>query len=264
VAKIYDTTIFFNEVEMLELRLNILDPVVDYFVIVEAAETHSGQPKPYNFLANQERFDRWLHKIIYVQIDDLTGDGRNSWQREAYHRARIADGLTEARPQDWIIVSDVDEIAHPAMVATLKDVPRECQAVKLELDFYYYDFNHRVREGWAIGAYRWGREQDPNKIRTCASGKPVDFALRDSGWHFSWFNGTQAILDKHAAFMHANDPVIRDMPRDPALVAAKVQAGQDLFDRPGFAIDRVPLSPTLPKYVLDNIEHYRALGWVAE
>lgn len=252
---------FYAETDMLDLRLNILNDVVDYFVICEAAETHSGQPKPYNFLAALDRFECFLPKLIYIQVPDLTGPGRNSWERERYHRARIADGLTEARPQDWIIVSDVDEIAHPAVVATLPVVPRECQVVKLELDFYYYSFNHRVRQGWAIGASRWGAEKDPNKIRTCASGKPIE--LRDAGWHLSYFTTPEGVIDKVNAFMHHADPGVGDLPRDAAYIGAKMQAGVDLYGR-DLTIDRVPLSPTLPRYVLDNIEHYRALGWVAE
>ncbi len=192
-------------------------------------------------------------------MDDLTGPGRNSWERERYHRARIADGLTEARPSDWVIVGDCDEIAAPQVVADLRLRGTHVSSVKFELAMYYYNFNHPVQQGWAIGASRWWEERDPNLIRTCAYGPAVTY--EDAGWHFSWFNGTQAILDKQAAFMHAHDPIIRDMPRDPAWIAAKVEAGQDLFNRPNFVIDHAPLSPRLPQYVLDHVEIYRAMGW---
>jgi hypothetical protein len=251
---------FYNELDMLELRFNILDEVVDHFVVCEAAETHSGQPKPYTFADHQARFQRWRDKLIYVQVDDLSGAGRNSWERERYHRARIADGLIGVSAEDWVIVGDCDEIAHPAVVASLKDVPLDCAAVKLEMDFYYYDFNHRVQQGWAIGAYRWGAEKDPNKIRTCASGRPIE--LRDAGWHFSYMGGAEMVLSKIQSFMHAND-IAKDVPRDVDWIKQRIDAGQDLYDR-DLVIDRVPLASTLPPYVLDNIDHYRTLGWVAE
>lgn len=249
---------FYNEIDMLELRMNILDPVVDHFVVCEAAETHSGQPKPYNFAAQQARFDRFRHKIVYVQVDDLTGAGRNSWERERYHRARIADGLFDAQPDDWVIVGDCDEIPDPECVGYLKDLPPEADVIKFELAMYYYDLHHRVQQGWAIGAMRHRRESDPNKIRTCVH-QPWD-VYEPAGWHFSYFGGPAQVVQKVDAFMHAADPVIRDLPRDPAYIAAKIQAGVDLYGR-DLVIDRVPLADTLPRYVLDHIETYRAMGW---
>lgn len=250
---------------MLETRFHILEDVVDHFVVCEAAETHSGGPKPYHFMANRARFEPWAGQIIYLQVPDLTGPGRNSWERERYHRARIADGLLDAREDDWIIVADCDEIPSPEAVAELKGRYWMTRA-RLELAMYYYDLNHRVRQGWAIGAYRRAVEPDPNRIRACADGQAAELAAPGhdkAGWHFSWFGGPRAMVDKVDAFMHHADPVIRDLPRDPAYIAEKVVAGLDLFDRPNFVIERVPLSDDLPRYILDNLEYYRQLGWIA-
>ena len=81
MPEIWDTMIFFNEIEMLELRLNILDEVVDHFVIVEATETHSGNPKPLNLLAHWDRFKPFHSKIVYVNAGELSNGNRNSWQK---------------------------------------------------------------------------------------------------------------------------------------------------------------------------------------
>lgn len=239
---------------MLETRFHILDDVVDYFVVCEAEETHSGQPKPLNVLANWDRFKPWHNKIIYVNAGKL--GNQNSWVRELNHRSKISEGLTGAQDGDWIIVADVDEIPHPDRAADLRNLSAD--GIKFELDLYYYDLNHRVSQGWAIGACRMMYGHDPNTIRTQ---RGIHSATLHGGWHFSWFSGTQAILDKQAAFMHFNDPIIRDMPRDPAWVAGRVTAGTDLFDRAGFVIERVPLTDTLPRYILDHIDEYRAKGW---
>jgi beta-1,4-mannosyl-glycoprotein beta-1,4-N-acetylglucosaminyltransferase len=69
---IYDCFIFFNELDILELRLNILDPVVDYFVLCESSYTHSGKSKPFYFEEHkhEERFAPFLHKIIHLKITD--------------------------------------------------------------------------------------------------------------------------------------------------------------------------------------------------
>jgi beta-1,4-mannosyl-glycoprotein beta-1,4-N-acetylglucosaminyltransferase len=252
---VYDCCMFYRELDMLEARLNILDSVVDHFVVCEAAETHSGQPKPFYFLENMRRFEHFLDKIIYVQVDDLTGPGRNSWQREHFHRECIAQGLTEAQPFDLVIVGDCDEIPNPDVIANL--VATNMPGALLEMEFYYYDLNHRVREGWAIGAMRWGLEHDPNHIRTGA-GHHLPH-IDNAGWHFSYFLSPEGVVDKVDAFMHHAD-VARDMPRDPKWVAQQMLAGVDLFGRT-IQIDKVPLANNLPKYLLENLEKYQ--GWVA-
>ncbi len=257
MAKVYDCVMFFNELDMLELRLNILNDVVDYFVVCEAEETHSGQPKRLNFLDNHDRFRQWQNKIIYVNAGELSNGNRNSWQREYYHRTRISEGLHSAERQDWIIVSDCDEIPKPSAIKHIKD--SGLQAVKLELDFYYYDFNHRVAQGWAVGAYRHWIEGDPNKIRTCAGYNPM--TINNAGWHFSYFGGAQAIIEKHAAFMHHADPGVGDLPHDVTYISDRIEANLDLYGR-DLKVERVPTADTLPRYVLDNAEKYRTMGWL--
>lgn len=259
---VYDCVMFFNELDMLATRMHILDPVVDFFVVCEAAETHSGKPKPYYLqraIDHSTRFNPFLDKLIYVQIDDLTGPGRNAWEREYFQRSCIAKGLDKARPNDLIVVADCDEIPNPDTIKLLVD--SNAPGAKLEMDVYYYDLNHRRREGWAIGAMRWIIEEEPNKIRRLA-GHEWAPQLWNAGWHFCYFGGAQAIVEKVDAFMHAND-VARDIPRDAEWIKQRVDAGQDLYARPA-QIEQVPLADDLPRYILDNLEQYRAMGWVRE
>jgi beta-1,4-mannosyl-glycoprotein beta-1,4-N-acetylglucosaminyltransferase len=259
MTETWDTVILFNELDMLELRLNILDDVVDHFVICEATETHSGLPKPLNLLANWDRFKPFHRKIVYINAGELSNGNRNSWQREYYHRTCITQGLHNAQPNDFVIVSDVDEIPDPEAVSYLKQLPQEADVIKFELAMYYYDMNHRVDQGWAVAAMRFWREMDPNKIRTCAH-EPWD-VYAPGGWHFSWFGGAEQIIAKHSSFMHHNDNGIRDLPHDPVYLANVVSASKDLFGR-DLTIEHVINSDTLPKYVLDNMSHYRDLGWI--
>lgn len=258
MSEIWDCIMLFNEIDMLELRLNILNSVVDHFVIVEAEETHSGNPKRLNFLDNHHRFENFGKKVIYLNAGILSEHVQGNWERERYHRSYIRNGLIDAKPDDFIIVSDCDEIPNPEVVAQIKS--SDIQAAKLEMQMYYYDMNHIVRQGWAVGMYRKWIESDPNKIRTCAGYNPTQFM--NAGWHFSWFGGPQAILDKQMSFMHSSDPGIRDMPRDQAWIEQRVKDSGDLFDRPGFVIDHVPTDDSLPRYVLNNLDKYRELGWV--
>jgi len=68
---IYECIIFFNELDLLEIRLNELKDVVDKFVIVEASFTFSSKPKPFYFEENKDRYSKFLDKIIYVKVEEL-------------------------------------------------------------------------------------------------------------------------------------------------------------------------------------------------
>lgn len=266
MAEIYDACIFFRELDMLETRFHILEDVVDHFVVCEAPETHSGLPKPFYFWENYSRFKRWHKQIIYVRTGSLSAHSLNSWERERYHRSQITRGLKGANPKDWIIVSDVDEIPNPDCVRVLHQL-WSAAIVKFELAMYYYDLTHRVKQGWSIGARTWYYEKDPNRIRVSADWD-IDHAhpdhyvqFNEGGWHFSYFGGAQQIIDKIDAFMHHGD-IAADVPRDPDYITGKVAAGEDLYNRDGFQIERVPLSATLPRYILENEAEYRRKGWI--
>lgn len=106
---IYDCFTFFNELELLEVRLHELSGVVDKFVLVEATQTFTGRPKPLYYAENRERFSRFHEQIIHVIVDD-SPKSDNPWTIEHFQRNCIARGLTQCRPDDWIMVSDADEI----------------------------------------------------------------------------------------------------------------------------------------------------------
>ena len=62
----FDCCFIHDEMDILELRLNTLNHVVEKFVVVESNKTHSGKPKELNFVLNKERFQSFLPKIIYI------------------------------------------------------------------------------------------------------------------------------------------------------------------------------------------------------
>jgi beta-1,4-mannosyl-glycoprotein beta-1,4-N-acetylglucosaminyltransferase len=122
--RLFDCFTFYDELDLLELRLAELGDIVDRFVLVEATSTFQGQPKPLVFEREKARFARWLDKIEHVVIDfpdpipALSRKSRSkgkverakAWDREYYQRDQIMRGLGGAGPDDIIMVSDVDEI----------------------------------------------------------------------------------------------------------------------------------------------------------
>lgn len=109
--KIYDCFTFFNELDLLEIRLNILNDKVDYFVLVEATKTHSSLDKELYYQNNKARFKEFAHKIIHVVVSDMPEvKNGNRWDLENFQRNAIMRGLTNCEPNDVIIISDLDEI----------------------------------------------------------------------------------------------------------------------------------------------------------
>ena len=106
---IYDCFGFFNELDLMEIRLNVLKDVVEKFVLVEAGETHSRKTKPLYFKENAARFAEFRDRIVYVGIERFPDVCVTDWARENYQRNAIADGLKGAKDDD-VLVSDLDEI----------------------------------------------------------------------------------------------------------------------------------------------------------
>lgn len=113
--KIYDCFMFYNELDILKLRMDILYNYVDFFVIVEANKTLRGNDKPYYFEQNKLMFSAYLDKIIHVKVDDLPiYDSVGSYSIERFQRDAIMRALVlRCKYDDIILISDVDEIPNP-------------------------------------------------------------------------------------------------------------------------------------------------------
>ena len=111
--KIFDCITFFDENFLTNLRFEILDKVVDYFIVGESRFDHKGGPKPINFFLKNNKFkNRVRHLVIEEQFPDLS----NGWLAESYQREKIFNGLNDASDDDYIIFSDSDEIPNPKIL----------------------------------------------------------------------------------------------------------------------------------------------------
>jgi len=134
---VYDTFIFWKELDVLELRLAELSPVVDRFVLVESPVTFTGLPKPLYYAENRDRFSAYHGKIIHI-VGELPPDpAADAWYYEGTSRNLIMEGIRDADPSDTILLSDVDEI--PDKRAILE---------------------HRGYEGLTVFRCRWFLHQD--------------------------------------------------------------------------------------------------------
>ena len=113
--RIYDCIIFFDEFDLVDIRFAELNSVVDFFVVTEATKTFRGDAKPLNFLDNIGRWAEYRDKIIHVIVDDFPQNA-TAWDREDWQREAMLRGLEQARPDDYVILSDCDEIPDGQMV----------------------------------------------------------------------------------------------------------------------------------------------------
>ena len=121
--KVYDCFTFYNEFELLELRLKALWDVVDYFVIVEANMKHNGEPKDFNLLKRADEFKDFFPKIRYVASDlsEVPFKGVGDWSLENAQRNAIMNGIGDAAEDDLIMISDLDEIPAPDIFQRLQE-----------------------------------------------------------------------------------------------------------------------------------------------
>lgn len=147
---IYDCFTFFNEFDLLEVRLRELDPVVDVFVLAEATRTFSGTPKPLYFEENKEHFWPYLHKIRHIIVDDMPDDP-DPWKLESHQRRSLARGLVGLDDMDVVIVTDADEILRHQTVASLPDHPAQVSGFRLALSYFRFNYRHTLpQEIWGM------------------------------------------------------------------------------------------------------------------
>lgn len=242
---IYDCFTFFNELDLLEIRFNILDPYVDFFVLGESTETFSGKEKPLNYEINKERFAKWNHKVIHIVSPKY--DTPDAFERARLQKEYLKTGLTKAKNEDLIYYGDVDEIWKPQEIT-------DYQVYNLEQLNYCYYLNRRSSERWVgtiIGKWLSVRQRDFRDWRA-----NHDFILPNGGWHFTNMNGAEQIRKKLEAYDHQEMNTLENQ----TLVEERMKDGEDYAGRSvdweGNPFRMWKNEVDLPQYLLDNKEKY--------
>ena len=236
---LYDCFTFFNELDILEIRLNEMAPAVDRFVLVEARKTFQGADKPLYFEENKHRFASFLNKIEHIVIDfPDNNDGYRqaksaAWAREYFQRDQISRGLQSMTADDLILVSDVDEIVKASCLNHAKSTLRENEIGIFTGNNYAHYLNRQVTGVvWQLGPRLcFGRNfsgaQNMRSIKLHASrslknsrlgkwhtrlknwmdcgfsGPLVEY--ENSIWHFTSIGGWKQFRAKIDAFAHEEE-----------------------------------------------------------
>ena len=229
--KIFDCFMYFDEDLILDVRLNILDRYVDHFVIVESKFNHKGEKRSLNF--DVKKYKKFENKIKYLVIEEMPnnleaitdqdfGISRehkfinNAVKRENFQRNFIKNGLNEAQDEDFILISDLDEI--PCLEnLDLKSVKEKILIFKQLMT--YYKFNLALPNFWWHGTKGCLKRnlKSPQWLRNVKSKKYSLFRLdilfsamrynsikliENGGWHFTNIKSAEEIELKFKSYLH--------------------------------------------------------------
>ena len=229
--KVYDCFMFFDENLVLELRLNLLDKYVDYFVIVESKYNHRGEVKKLNF--DIKKFKKFEQKIIYIIYDQQPSDLYkfekedtkhdidskyifNAYKRENAQRNLISQGLKNASQDDLIIISDVDEIPNLEKI-NFNKIKNEILIFRQ--DMFYYKFNLKLSNFKWTGskACKMKKLISPQWLRNIKDKKFAFYRfdtffsstkyrnlkfIEDGGWHYTNMKNAKEIEYKLRSYLH--------------------------------------------------------------
>ncbi len=276
--KVFDSFRFFNELDLLEIRFNLLYDYVDHFVITECPYTIMGDEKPLYYWENRKRFDKFNDKVIHDVMEDIPNDfsdyierkgyhtpygdinpscGKRSidielrYQRDMYARDYTAYSIEKAgaKSEDIIITSDADEIINPLILKNVDWFDGYNHYVALQRCFYY-KLNVLREENW-MGS----RVCDWFKLRNTSVDKlrqdwKQSYRMEQGGWHWSYFGDVEVIEQKLKA--------CADSHHESEDISAKIAWGKDPVGR-GQLYGAVPLDNSFPEYILNNQEKYSNL-----
>ena len=294
--KIFDCFMFFDENVILDVRLNILNQFVDYFVIVESRYNHNGHEKDLNFDIN--KYKNFKDKIIYIihenvpkeikRINNHDSDHEknakyifNAAFRENDQRNSIINGLNKAGEDDIILISDVDEIPNLENVK-FQEIKEKLIFFKQEM--FYYKFNLKLPNLNWIGTKSCKKKylKTPQWLRNIKDRKYPFYRLdtffsdnkysdikfvSDGGWHFTNIKTAEQIRYKLKSYLHHREFEVKPIPLDEInrLITDKKAIYDLKLDKrdqkigSGNKLEKYDIDK-LPNYIRENLNKYK--DWI--
>lgn len=273
---IYDCFQFFNELDLLKLRLNILSPVVDKFVISEATETFSGLPKPLYYEENKEMFAEFQDRIIHVVVSD-TPQG-TTHERDTYQKNGGTKGLAGCKDEDIILFSDLDEIPNPKAIRAVLEKFQEDKIYHFAQRLFYCYMNMEEVSGSLLsyaGEFEGVEKKQWIGTKMCSyklmkeknirfgelrypEWKEIGVRVADGGWHFGYMGGfgetdmKKRVKEKvvSAAHQEYNSRSVLSEVED------KIKDGKDIFGRDAEFV-KVEIDESFPQYLREHQKEYQ-------
>lgn len=291
---IIDTFLFFNEYDLLELRLKTLYSTVDYFVIIEYDSTFSGKSKEFNLELNKSRYQKYWDKVKYFKfsmsqknvdlwdINDyrktninafyshkhngnkILSQLSNAFKWEVYQRDSIILGLKLiATNNDIILINDLDEIPDPCILKNVINLLPNNSHLNLEMKWFLHDIKYLLDKNW-YGTricrfdYLNNKSIDLMRYHLEDPNLQVGPIIKNGGWHFSSFGRGDLILDKMKAYDYQGRK-LRILLKlldfiFPNRISIQISKGVNIFN-PGRKLSECNPNLVLPKYIIDFFEN---------
>jgi len=227
---VYDAFMFFNEFDLLSVRLAEHDPFVDYFILVQGNRNHAGQKKELLFSKEDPRFKKYAHKIILVNAE-LQENPKSAWDNESMQRQAALNAVS-FKANDVIYLSDVDEIvSRQQWPYLLKRMEKEL-VIGVWLRMFYYSINlELIDHPWAMpkmlkGSVLTEANISGNTLRCSPAAVITPFPC---GWHFSYLQNIDGIIQKISSLAHQENNT--EEFKDPARIKRLINEKKDLFGR---------------------------------
>jgi len=262
--KIYDCFTFYNEFDLLDLRIAEMYDHVDYMVLVEANHTFQNEPKHFNFKHRMKEYEH-LDKLIYIGVEDMPLSP-DPWTNERHQRDSIMLALDEAADDDLIIISDIDEILRPSTIAQLRQGTSQIYGFRLPLFNFKYNYMLVTQDCYSVwnGAIKKGLLESPEDFRRQRhtlntlgwqySDSTVSI-IEHAGWHFTYLGGDDFARNKIRSFAHADDN--RPEVLNQIDVEESIRQGRGIkLDNGDYLFKPVKIDDYLPITIVNNQDTY--------
>ena len=271
MTKVIDCITYFDEDMLLDFRLNVLNDYISKFVIVEAKEDHQGNKKPLNFDINN--FSKFKDKIIYLVQERIVEDSSTklplNWSKhhlkDQSQRNYISNALENFDNNDWIIISDLDEIPNPEVI---KDFNPKFKFSVFEQKLFYYKFNltfqnliwygSRICVNKFLKSPQWLRNQKVKKKFIGLFDRGIK-VIRNGGWHFSYLKTPTQIKKKIESFAHSE--YNKDEFKNLKNIESSIKNHTDLYNR-NSKLEKISISNGMPLYLSENEDKY--VDWIVK
>jgi beta-1,4-mannosyl-glycoprotein beta-1,4-N-acetylglucosaminyltransferase len=268
--KIFDCVTFFQENLQMELRFNILNDVVDKFVVCESVYDHRGKEKKINF--SKYKYPEVISKIEHIIITKKFPEKNTPWQNQSWQREYILEGIKDADKNDLIMFSDPDEIPNPEKLKNFN--PRKKYSIFLQ-NMYTYRLNifNKYESPWEgtrickkkdLSSVDWLRDKVLAKnlkypFWRIDKEKNIDL-IEDGGWHFNYLLKPEQISKKLKSLAAIQWDWGEKLTKEEFFsinnIEEKISSKKDLFNR-GHNYQKITIDESFPQFIRDNLDKYK-------
>ena len=262
-SKIFDCVTFFDNNYMFDIRYNILNKYVDYFIICESIFDHKGNPKSKNFVLKSD-YDKT--KVKYFLLDKPFPKNNSIWSNQAIQREFLLSNINFANPEDYIFFSDPDEIPNPEILKNFKLEKKYGIFLQKCFNYKFNLFNEHESpwEGSRVCKKKDLKSIDFMRQKVKSKNLKYNFLridkeknieiFKNAGWHFNNILSPEEISLKLKTFAHSEfaDEKFSSV----NIIEKKINNQIDLFER-NHKYQKVEIDETFPKYIRNNIKKFK-------